>query len=38
MGFKVKLVGKKIGKIRKQKPVAGTRLVPGATVTLTVGK
>lgn len=38
LGFKVKLVGKKVGKISKQSPAGGTDLKPGSVVTLTIGK
>jgi outer membrane protein OmpA-like peptidoglycan-associated protein len=38
MGLKVKLIGKKVGKVSKQSPKANTKVKQGSTVTLTIGK
>lgn len=38
MGFKVKLIGKKVGKVSKQSPAANSKVKFGSTVTLTIGK
>ena len=38
LGFKVKLVGKKVGKVTKQSPSGNSEVDPGAVITLTIGK
>lgn len=37
-GFEVKIVGKKIGRVKKQNPKGGTKAIFGSTVTITIGK